>query len=775
MSLSLRARLLLSISLLVIIGILASSLNSFFASDQQATEALLTAAKNQLTVEKELTSSQVQRYLDTLAAQLTEKAGDPTLALAAQTFVNDYASYSKQRGNTSGSERDALKRFYADAFGKRYEERNGKAYPSPEGLMASLNEQSLLLQYDFIANSPYPLGEKDGLVQPLNASDYAKTHAQHHPVLRRYLQAFGLYDLFIADPVSGQVVYSVFKELDFATSLTTGPYANTGLGEAFALATNAPAPGKVSFSLISRYLPSYDAMAGFLATPIFVKQKMVAVLIFQMPLNVIDKIMTHDGEWERDGLGDSGETYLVGPDKTLVTESRFFLEYPADYLAAMRKTQTGVAKALETAGTSVGLQRVDSEASRMAMQGQDGFAEVVDYRLEPVYSSYMPLKIGDYTYALLAEIDVAEAQQPAAALRSQLLWSMLVQLVMMSIIALAVATYVAKRIVRPLDALGEACLSLSTGSGDLTIRLPESRIEEINRIIRPFNQFVEQIQEVIAKIRVDAEQLAAASEELSAVTKQSEATTQSQRDETHMVATAVEQLSASIADVKRSMHQTRDSGMHAKQSLNENLERTGVASENIKLLVKLINDTSLVINSLKSEVSEITKVLDVINSIADQTNLLALNAAIEAARAGEAGRGFSVVADEVRSLANLSQKNTVEISKIIDRMTRTSEQSVMAMERAARAADGGIHLVDLVSTAMQELTAVIHSVQEMTDTVAAATEEQDLTSNEVSRNVTRIADMASDIELGARHTSSAAEELARIATESNSLIARFKV
>lgn len=771
---SLRTRLLIAICLLVVMGILASSLNSFLVSNKQATEALVNSAKNQLNIEKKLTSNQVQRYIDTIAAQLVEKAGDNLLSIAAQEFIDAYDAYPQERGTASGDERKQLEHFYLNEFGKRFEQRNGEAYPTPELLLAKLNEQSLMLQYDFIADSPFPLGEKDKLSQPNNTSSYARVHAQYHPTLKRYLEAFGLYDLFIVEPNSGLVVYSVFKELDFATSLTTGPYANTGIGEAFNDAIRSAEHEKVSISLISRYLPSYDAMAGFLATPVFVNQKMVAVLIFQMPLNVINKMMTHDGNWFKDGLGKSGETYLVAPDKTLVTESRFFLENEKSYLSTLQKTQPTVRNAIETAKTSVGLQRVVSQATRNAMQGKEGFAEVIDYRQQAVYSSYMPLQIGNHTYAMLAEVDVSEAQQPAVALRSNLLWSMVVQLIVMSIIAMAVAIWVAKKIVKPLDTLGEACLSLTKGSGDLTIQLPESNIQEINRIILPFNQFVTQIREVIAKVRIDSETIASASEQLSTVTKQSELTTQKQRDETHFVATAVEQLSTSIADVKRTMLEARDSGIQAKNSLNENLERTSIASDNIKLLVKLIDETSNVIHSSKAQVAEITKVLNVINSIAEQTNLLALNAAIEAARAGEAGRGFSVVADEVRSLANLSQKNTVEISKIVERMTNTSEQSVLAMERAARAADGGIHLVTLVSTAMHELTSVIRIVQSMTELVATATEQQDLTSSEVSNNVGRIADMASDIECGARQTSSSADELARIASESSNLVARFK-
>jgi methyl-accepting chemotaxis protein len=279
----------------------------------------------------------------------------------------------------------------------------------------------------------------------------------------------------------------------------------------------------------------------------------------------------------------------------------------------------------------------------------------------------------------------------------------------------------------------------------------------------------------VEQMKIDAETLSSASHELSAITTQSETVATQQRDQTAMVATAMEQLAASIGEVSRSTNDTSNKSIEAQNSLVENMERADMAASNIKLLVTLINDSSVVISSLKSEVHKITGVLSVITSIADQTNLLALNAAIEAARAGEAGRGFSVVADEVRALATRSQESTVEISKLVDVMIQSSEKSVERMERAAAAADGGIHLVDLVTTAMDELAANLKSVLLLTDTVASATEEQDATSRSVAVNVTNINDMAADVNRGAAQSSTAATELASIAAHSQEQLSRFKV
>lgn len=768
-------RLLLTIIPLVTLSLLLLAGISLGVAVDRSTQSLSDASRDKLTTQNKQTTEAVNEYIGFVESQSRSKASSMTVVDAAAAFIPAYNRYTSQRASITSSQFDVLADYYERDFAGLYQERNDTALSSVGRLYTQLPSSAQALQYDFIAGSSYAIGEKDGLIDLNNGTDYAAIHNQYHAFFRDYLYEFGYYDIFIADIDTGNIVYSVFKELDYATSLQTGPYADTGIADVFNMVKSAGSQSDVQVSTLATYLPSYDAMAGFVASPIVRNGQTIAVLIFQIPLDVISNIVTHKQQWQDKGFGASGETYIVTPQEVLLTESRFFLEDTDNYIKAIKTSMPRVASRVVDAGTSVGIQPVQSSASTKALRGQSGFEIINDYRGVDVFSYYQPLMIGKHSYAIMAEIDVEEALAPAQELKNTLIRNTVITVLLIIAVAVALALWVSSRLVKPVAELGKACKQLSSGDADLTIQLPQSTIPDINRVVVPFNAFITQIRDIIVSIKSDAESLAAASEQLSVITEGSESTTAEQRNETQLVSTSIGELSHSIAEVARSTVETRDFGVAARVSLEENMERADKAGQSIKLLVQLIQESSEVIVSLKNEVDDINKVLGVITGIADQTNLLALNAAIEAARAGEAGRGFSVVADEVRALATRSQENTVEIAKIIENMSKSSEESVLSMERAARAAEGGIHLVELVSTAMTELGETITKVQNMADTVAAAAEEQDVTSTSVSENVNRIRNLSASIETGASQSSESARELSLIAARANERVERFRV
>lgn len=772
---SLKARLLIATILLVAISILVMGIFSISMTVRQANDALTQSAKDKLISQNVQTKDAVEDYLGFIESQLRTLSYSLLMTEAVTDLIPAFNDYATQRGEATAAEVERLTAYYNNDFTEQYNVLNPDNIISASDLLSGIDRNAVALQYDFIGGSAFPLGEKDKLEKPDNTSDYASLHQKYHPTMRYYLQEFGYYDIFIADITTGNIVYSVFKELDFGTSLRTGPYAKTGIGRAFDLAANASKQDQVFFTPFNNYLPSYNALAGFVSSPVYVNGKAVAVLIFQMPMDHLNSLLTHQQEWREKGFGDSGETYLVNDRGTLLTQSRFFLEDRANYLRIIGDRYPQQIDEIESRGTSIGIQPVDSIAAQKALKGESGFETIFDYRNVEVFSAYSPVMIGKQTMAVMAEIDVDEALEPAVELRNSLIQSVIIEMLVLVAIAAAVATLIANRIVRPLDRLGNACEELTQGEGDLTVSISPSSIPEINRITENFNIFIAQIREIIASVKTDADSLSAASQQLSSITLQSETVSALQHEQTAAAATAMTELSASINEVARSTVETRDKGLEAEVSLRENMQNADMAAKNIEHLVSLINESSEVISGLKNEVNQITTVLGVITSIADQTNLLALNAAIEAARAGEAGRGFSVVADEVRALATRSQQSTVEISNMVEVMNQSSKKSVERMENAAATADSGFHLIQQVTSAMAELNVTLRSVMELTEVIATAAVEQNATSDSVVENVNSINDMAHNMREGAAQTSQSAEELARIAANAQELVSRFKV
>jgi len=771
---SLKAQLLTAMISILLISIVLMGGVSVNVAVNESNNALTQSVKARLISQNVQTGEALDKYFDFITSQIRTKSFNVSLVDATEAFIPAFKQYASQRGNINAAQQRQLESYYSSDFTQQYNANNSTSLSGATNALNGLSQNALSLQYDFIAGSSYALGEKDGLNDLDNNSAYAQLHNKYHPEMRRFLKEFGYYDIFIVDINNGNIVYSVFKELDFATSILSGPYTDSGIGEAFSAAKNAQ-NGDVYFSEFEKYRPSYDALAGFASTPIYSKGQAIAVLIFQMPMDRINNILTHHELWSERGFGESGETYLVNNNGVLLNESRFFVEDKPNYLNAIKSKYPKQTQEISSKGTSIGIQPVDSDSAKRALRGESGFARIFDYRNVEVFSSYSSLNIGDYNYALMAELDVEEALRSAITIKNKLITSTLIEAFLIIGVSIVVVLIIAERLVRPLKRLGEACEALSQGEGDLTIRLKRSKIPEIDRISSGFNAFIGQIREIISQVKTNADNLSSASQDLSVITSNSADKTTRQRDQTHMVSTAMQQLSLAVADVSQSTQKTSTQSIEAQTSLNENMQRASLAADNIKLLVNLIDESGKVILSLKDEVNQITTVLNVITSIADQTNLLALNAAIEAARAGEAGRGFSVVADEVRALATRSQESTVEISKLVEVMNQSAIKSVNSMERATETADDGIRLVELVTVAMDELSDNFKQVLQLTETVAAATEEQNQASSSVVLSVKNISDLSSDVEQGSKKTSAAAENLAEIAAQTHDLVERFKV
>ncbi|MBN2294004.1 MAG: HAMP domain-containing protein [Pirellulales bacterium] len=351
-------------------------------------------AFDKLTAIREVKRQAVARYFQTINDQIITFSEDKMIIEAMKEFRD---AFEKARAANEIKKADLaemrkkVRSYYTDHFAKEYKTQNNGKEPQVDAIMEKLDDDSIAMQYYYIQANKNPLGSKHLLDRADDKSEYSKIHGRIHPVVRSFLEKFGYYDIFLVDLKTGDIVYSVFKELDYSTSLINGPYANTNFGEAFRRAAQATNKDDVVLVDYKQYTPSYEAAAGFIASPIFDGDEKVGVAIFQMPIDRLNTIMA-----ERAGLGKTGETYLVGNDGLMRSDS--YLD-PDNHsvLASFRNPKKG---------------SVDTEATRAAKSGKTGADVIIDYNGNPVLSAYAPIKIGDATWAILAEIDVAEAFCP---------------------------------------------------------------------------------------------------------------------------------------------------------------------------------------------------------------------------------------------------------------------------------------------------------------------------------------------------------------------------
>lgn len=582
--------------------------------------------------------------------------------------------------------------------------------------------QTAYLQHLYIDANPNPTGEKENLDSAPDGSTYSAVHAEYHPYLRAFLRDRGYYDIFLFD-TNGNLIYSVYKELDYATNLNAGEWSQTDLGNAFRAARDNPRTGFQQFFDFQPYAPSNDAPAAFVSTPVLEEDGSLAgVLVFQMPIERLNNLMQQTA-----GLGESGETYLVGEDLLMRSDSRFSEE------------------------STILARTVDTPAARAALSGETGFVFGPDYRGVRVGSAYQSVDIGGVSWAVLAEIDSSEMLAPVASMRN----SVILLISVSAIVLAALGIFIGRSISRPLTQISDVTKTLAEGNNEVEVPFVEGkdevgdiarnvlvfkenaiergrleaeqretdeaqrlRVGKIDDLIKGFDEIVSQqlsksgtaltgMLETADSLGVFANDASVQSTTMASAAEEASVNVQT-------VAAASEELSASISEISSQMTKFQQ----ISNTANEESEKANLAMTDLKEMAGRIN-----------------RVIDLITDIADQTNLLALNATIEAARAGDAGRGFAVVASEVKTLANQTAKATEEIAGEIQHLQEATEGA---------------------SQNIQSVVSIIEQSGEIALSVGSAVEEQSATTSEISKNVQEAAQGTSEVSQGIGQVSKAA-------------------
>ena len=485
---------LISITIIGAIGVI---------SDLSTHDAFKTAAFNKLTAVREMKGQQIEEYFGNIAQQIRSLSQSKNAIEGMKVFKTSIRNLSPWVHMDTGRKMK-LHNFHLNTFSQEYQKNSGNAVPDIDmkKLMA-IDEIAEYLQSAYIAENEHPIGQKNELARATDNNFYNAQHNNLHPFFNQYLEKFGFYDIFLIDNEDGRVIYSVFKEIDFGTSLLTGPFRDSNLARAFNAARVSTDPDFVAVVDFEPYAPSYSAPAAFMATPIIDNGIIIGVLAFQMPVDQINDIMTSRQAWKDVGLGLSGETYLVGADKLLRNQSRFLIEDRENYLEAIRDlgTPEETVQKIHNLNSTIGLQLVDTEGTRAALAGESNTRIFPDYREVSVLSSFRPLDLQGLNWVIMSEIDEAEAFQPFDKLRDRM--------IMLASILLALTIYVSYffslNLTRPLRFLDKSAQALAEGRLDESIE-PSSN-DEIGDLALSFESMRVALKQTFAEVEQQKNEL----------------------------------------------------------------------------------------------------------------------------------------------------------------------------------------------------------------------------------------------------------------------------
>lgn len=796
----LRGKVLLTFLAIALIPLIIISLVSYFITQS----ALQRQATNQLISVREVKKSQIEDYFEFIRKQVLTMAENQVVIDAMRDFTEAFpeAAPSDISPETFREYEASLQAYYTD----EYLPRLNANLETPASLSRYLptDEATVIWQYHYISNNPNPVGQKDQLTAASQESAYSQLHGQYHPAFRSFLKEFGYYDIFLLDN-DGQLVYTVFKETDYATNLLTGPYRDTNLARVFRAANDAGRRGFTQLVDFEPYAPSYQAPAAFIATPIYDGPEKIGVLAFQMPIDRINSIMTTDDNWQGVGLGSQGEVYLVGADNKMRSNSRLLAEETNSQFVA-----TEVSDQMRKFNTTILLKEVRTEGTEAALRGVSGAGIFPsNYRGTTVLSAYAPLAVPDVQWAILAETTQAEA---FGAVR-QLIIIMLIASGLAALMVILISFVVATNLANPI--VGITRTAVQVADGDLNVHVPSTnREDEIGVLAQTFTRMIDSFRGIAnaagqiasgdlgVKIppRSEKDVLGQALAEMVANLRRQ---TQEVMEGVNVLATSVSEISTTISELATNTSETATAVTETSTTMEEVKQTAQLSSQKAEQVAELAQQTAQIsqkgrqatartvegmnrireqmdaiansIVNLSEQSQAIGQIIATVNDLADQSNLLAVNAAIEAAKAGEQGKGFAVVAQEIKNLAEQSKRATAQVQVILNDIQKATASAVMTTEQGSKAVEAGVQQSIQAGEAIMGLASSVTEAAEAATQIAVSSQQQLVGTDQIVIALESIKQASLQNVEGTRQLEGAAHNLNGVGQKLKQLVELYRV